>query len=207
MGSMSGKGKQGESGERQEGEGKESQEGEEGQERRTKEGNEGEDGSKAGEKGKGSQSESGRQGDGQEGEENLEELYEIYKEQERLKEMLEKQLEDMIRASDRQLAQKLIMQMEDFANELLQNGITERTMNKMNVIQHQLLKLENAALSQGEKEERKSRTNREIYQNPITTKPEGLDNFREDIEILNRQALPLQRNFQEKVKEYFDAKD
>ncbi len=207
MGSMSGKGKQGESGERQEGEGKESQEGEEGKERRTKEGNEGEDGSKAGEKGKGSQSESGRQGDGQEGEENLEELYEIYKEQERLKEMLEKQLEDMIRASDRQLAQKLIMQMEDFANELLQNGITERTMNKMNVIQHQLLKLENAALSQGEKEERKSRTNREIYQNPITTKPEGLDNFREDIEILNRQALPLQRNFQEKVKEYFDAKD
>ncbi len=206
MGQMSGSGQSGEQGESKEGDGQKGDvpqsdgdkqgTGEEGQ---VREGNE-----KKGNRGDG---ENSGEGKGMGTEENLSELYEIYKEQQRLRELLEKQLNDLIRSQDRQLAQKLIQQMEDFENELLRSGITERTISKMNNIEHQLLKLENAALSQGKKEERKSRTNEEIYTNPITTKPDAFKRIKNDVEILNRQALPLQQNFQEKVKTYFNAKD
>ncbi|MCK0161219.1 hypothetical protein [Allomuricauda sp. F6463D] len=138
------------------------------------------------------------------GEMSLEEVYEIYKEQQFLRENLEKQLEDMMRESDKNLAKKLIQQMENFENDLLENGITERTRSKANVIQHQLLKLENAAMEQGEDNKRESQTNLDRFKNPVTTKPELLREYQNDIEILNRQALPLRQNFEKKVKSYFN---
>lgn len=153
----------------------------------------------------GSQTEQGSQSGGNGlGEMNLEEVYEIYKEQQFLRENLERQLENMIRESDKNLAEKLIQQMEDFENDLLENGITERTRSKANNIQHQLLKLENASMEQGEKKERESRTNVGKFTNPVTTKPELLREYQNDIEILNRQALPLRQNFEKKVKVYFN---
>lgn len=206
MGEMSEKGKGGQKGE-------EGSEGKEGEKEGEGEGDQSTDGSK-GQNGKNSSKE-GQQGGGNEqgdrrgsdGEESLEEIYEIYKEQQRLRALLEKQLEDMMRTRDKQLAQKLLQQMEDFENELLRNGITERTISRANAIEHQMLKLENAALEQGNKEERKSRFNQKEFLNPILTKPEQLQEIENDIEILNRQALPLHQIFQEKVKEYFNAKD
>jgi len=182
-----------------------------------------EGGQQQGDKGSDGQGENGQQGnDGQGGkmgdqdrngslsggiglgEMDLNEVYEIYKEQQFLRENLEKQLENMMRTSDKDLAQKLIQQMEDFENDLLENGITERTRNKANNIQHQLMKLENASMEQGEKKERESNTNQSQFTNPITTKPELLQDYRNSIEILNRQALPLRQNFEKKVKVYFD---
>ena len=140
-------------------------------------------------------------------EEELKELYEIYKEQQVLRQRLEEQLADMIKGRDKQLAQKLVRQMEDFENDLLENGITQRTLDKINTIQHQLLKLKNAVLKQGKKEERESDTNKEQFRNPVTTRPLILDNNRNEVEILNRQALPLRHNFQNKVKNYFRQDD
>ncbi|MGB5817985.1 MAG: hypothetical protein WBG90_00775, partial [Saonia sp.] len=147
------------------------------------------------------------QGQGQPSEAELQEIYEIYKEQQMLRARLEKQLEDLINSTDRKLAQKLIKQMESFENDLLENGITQRTLNKVNNIQYELLKLENAALKQGKKRERESDANTKAFQNPITTKPSLLENYRNEIEILNRQALPLQQIFQNKVKNYFKNDD
>ncbi len=133
----------------------------------------------------------------------LSEIYEIYKEQQYLREQLEKQLNDLINKSDKDLAKKLIRQMEEFENQLLENGITNRTKNKVNTIQHQLLKLKDASLQQGKKSERESNANSKNYSNPITTKPDQLKGFQNDVEILNRQALPLHQNYQKRVKVYF----
>lgn len=140
-------------------------------------------------------------------EEELKEIYEIYKEQQMIRARLEDQLQDMINSSDRKLGEKLLRQMEDFENELLENGFTQQGMNKINNIQYELLKLENAAMKQGKKPERESNTNNNRFNNPITTKPSLLDDYRNEIEILNRQALPLRQNFQNKVKEYFKSDD
>ncbi|WP_421813301.1 hypothetical protein [Flagellimonas sp.] len=180
------------------------QEGEKGSEGQGENGKKGNEGNGQGGQ-EGSQRENGSQSVGNGlGEMDLDEVYQIYKEQQFLRENLEKQLEDMMRESDKNLAQKLIRQMEDFENDLLENGITERTRNKANNIQHQLMKLENASMEQGEKKERESNTNLNQFSNPITTKPELLQNYQNSIEILNRQALPLRQNFEDKVKVYFD---
>ena len=210
MGQMSGKGKSGKEGNENDGEGEDSKEGEQGEESKgaqekggEEEGKQGQKGNKEGEGGGDNQGD--QQGMGSE--EDLQEIYEIYKEQQRIREMLEKQLEDMIQGRDKQLAQRILRQMEEFENELLRSGVTERTVNRLNTIQHQLLRLKNAAMTQGEKQERQSDTNRKEFDNPITTKPKALDDLKNDIEILNRQALPLHQIYQEKVKDYFDSND
>ena len=77
----------------------------------------------------------------------------------------------------------------------------------MNNINREMLKLENAALKQGMSQERESSRPNVPFQNPILTKPSILENYRNEVEILNRQALPLQQNFQIKVKDYFRIDD
>ncbi len=201
-------------GQGQSGESKEQGEGEEGGQE-GKSGSNGESGTSTqnSDKGKGKDGDGNSTGEGngeQEGvlgEEELKEIYEIYKEQQLLREQLEKQLENMINNNDRKLGEKLLKQMEDFENDLLRNGITQRTIDKANMLEYELLKLENAALKQGKKEERESNLNKERFQNPILAKPVLPENYNNDIEILNRQALPLRRNFQNRVKEYFKSDD
>ncbi|PCJ97754.1 MAG: hypothetical protein COA50_04655 [Flavobacteriaceae bacterium] len=210
MGEMGTSGKDGSKGEK----GEQAGDGKKGQGNQGEEGSSGQDGSD-GQSGKGGQNgndgnsnqpggdNNGGSGNGQTNEEELREIYEIYKKQQLIRSQLENQLKDMINAYDKGLALKLIQQMENFENDLIENGITQRTLNKINVIQHQLLKLENAALKQGIKEKRESNTNVNAFTNPITTKPELLEDYENQIEILNRQALPLQHIFQNKVKLYF----
>lgn len=215
-------GKEGESGQKgQEGEqgqsgkeGKSGQNGEQGENgKQGKGGKNGENGNsgKNGQngEGKGQNGSDGKNGGSGQGmsEAELKEIYEIYQEQQRIRQELEKQLEDMINSGDRKLGEKLVRQMEDFENDLLENGITQRTINKANTIQYELLKLENAALKQGKKPERESNSNQNRFQNPITTKPSLLENYRNEVEILNRQSLPLRQNFQTKVKAYFNGND
>ena len=220
-GSSSGKkGAQGQEGES----GKEGSSGEKGAQ--GKDGNEEGKGSKEGKKGdagnngkegkdgqngeNGKQGKSGNeQGSGEGGsgnglsEQQLKEIYEIYKEQQAIRQQLEQQLKNIIANDKRDIAKKLVRQMESFENDLLENGITQRTLNKMNAIQHQLLKLENAALKQGKKKERESRTNLSGFKNTVKNPEQDNDKNESVIEILNRQALPLRQNYQNKVKDYF----
>ena len=116
-------------------------------------------------------------------------------------------LEDLINEGDRKLAESIVREMELFEEELLRNGITERTAERLNRIQQQLMRLENAALEQGERKERESRTNTEIFANPILTRPEVFERKWDEIEFLNRQVLPLRRLYQDRVKRYFSKSD
>ena len=207
---MDGMGKAGEQGKGSEGEGGKSGDG---KDEDGGQGKEGQNGSKAGQGegekkgqesgGTGNDGQSGGQGGEQMSEGELREIYDIYKGQQILREQLEKQLQDMINEDDRRLGKKLIKLMEDFENDILENGVTPQTINKVDTIQYELLKLENAALKQGEKQERESNSAREEFKNPIITKPSVLENYRNEVEILNRQALPLRQNFKNKVKSYF----
>ena len=223
MGEMGKKGSEGKSsGEGEKGSGQGGESGEKGSEGGDGNGQEGENGEKGGEGngkgtkdgegsnsgggGKGSEMGSGGSGNGS-NEEELNEIYEIYKEQQLLREQLEEQLKNLINNDDRKLGEKLVQQMEDFQNDLLRNGVTQQTMNKMNNINREMLKLDNAALKQGKTKERESNNSNDLFQNPILTRPSILDNYRNDVEILNRQALPLQQNFQIRVKDYFKIDD
>ncbi|PIB39399.1 phage holin family protein [Maribacter sp. 4G9] len=206
------KGNQGKDGNQGGKQGSQGQNGNQGQQ-----GNEGNEGSGQGQSGQSGEGKNGSNGQNQDfgisqdsggmSEKELQEIYEIYQEQQRIKQELEQQLQNMINEGDRKLGEKLLRQMEDFQNDLLENGITQRALSKANTIEYELLKLENATLKQGKKTERESNSNKKDFTNPIITKPSLLDNYRNEIEILNRQALPLRQNFQNKVKEYFKDND
>ncbi|MCG2459212.1 hypothetical protein K8352_00460 [Flavobacteriaceae bacterium F89] len=154
-----------------------------------------------------SKGDSGAGKNGGDTEERSRELYNIYKEQDRLRQELEDQLQNMVNDKDRRLGERISKLMQDFQDDLLENGITRQNLDKMNNIEFQLLKLKGAALKQGQKSERESNYSSDTFKNPITTKPSLLENYHNDLEILNREALPLRQNYQILVKDYFKADD
>ncbi|MDX1364480.1 MAG: DUF4175 family protein [Arenibacter latericius] len=187
--------------------GKEGDNGENGKEGESSPGENGTsgEGKKGKKKGEG-EGESGGDGN-QPTEAELQEIYDIYKEQQRLREQLENQLKSILSNEERKLGEKLAKQMEEFQNQLLENGVTQETLDLINNINYELLKLENASMKQGEKEERESRTAEDKFQNPLLSTPEVFKKTNNDVEILNRQALPLRQTYKNKVKEYFKTDD
>ena len=120
-------------------------------------------------KGKGKGNEEGQEKGGEGGlsEAEYEEYYLIYKEQQRIPQELEFQLENMINDADRGLGERIAREMEMFENELLQNGITQRTADRLNRIQQQLMRLENAALKQGLEDKEESVTEKKEFTSPV----------------------------------------
>lgn len=175
-------------------------------------GREGEDNGKAqgeasGKEGGDAKEGQGKGGDGQNSEEDFAAYYEIYKAQQKIREQLEMQLENMINDADRKLGERIALEMEMFENELLKSGITQKTADRLNRIQQQLMRLENAALKQGEDERRESEVRKMDFTNPIITAPDVFKQTEKEVEFLNREALPLRRKYREKVKKYFIGKD
>ncbi len=70
-------------------------------------------------------------------------------------------------------------------------------------LKHQLLKLENATLQQGEDDKRESKTNQGEYNNNSNNQIPTAKQYFNTTEILNRQSLPLQQVYKKKVQEYF----
>ncbi|MFD0863174.1 hypothetical protein ACFQ1M_13240 [Sungkyunkwania multivorans] len=173
-----------------------------GGEKEGKNGQKGEGDSKGGQEGK-------NRNDGQgNAESDSEMLFEIYKQQQQLRQALEKQLED--RDGEKVLGkdgQRLVKEMEQIENKLLEQGLTNQVLQQMIQLKHQLLKLENAAFEQGQKEERESETNTKSFTLPqVPQSPSELQYFNQ-IEILNRQVLPLRQIYKRKVQSYFKDND
>jgi hypothetical protein len=144
-------------------------------------------------------------GDGETNDDLDGELYEIFKQQS----LLRQELQNAIKESEggnsngNGNAKKALKSMEALESELLEKGFNGVTLQKMQNLNYELLKLEKAALEQGKDEKRKSNSNQKEEQR---NKAKALDfkkQFYNQIEILNRQSLPLQLNYKKKVREYF----
>ncbi|XLS29244.1 hypothetical protein ACJD0Z_00140 [Flavobacteriaceae bacterium M23B6Z8] len=154
-------------------------------------------------KGEGSEGNNGsKQGDGI-SEQMSEELFEMYKQQQRIREALEKQLMDKKGTGIEARGKMLLRQMEQVEQDLLERGVTNRVLQRMNNLEYQLLKLENAAQQQGRKDERESITNNKTFDNSVNTITPDVKEYFEQLEILNRQVLPLRQIYKGKVNEYF----
>jgi hypothetical protein len=133
------------------------------------------------------------------------ELYEIYKQQSQLRQ----QLKDAIRegengkAGGNAEAKKVLKTMEQLENEILEKGFNAGTLQKMQNLNYELLKLDKAALEQGEDKKRKSTSNQKENQKNNLKQLEFKKQFYNQTEILNRQSLPLQQNYKIKVRDYF----
>ena len=132
-------------------------------------------------------------------------LYQIFKEQQ----LLRQQLQDAIKDNEGNApngnlpAKKVLKTMKELENEILAKGFNSQTLQKMQQLDYELLKLDKAALEQGRENKRKSTANRVQMQSNKKKELEFKKLFYNQTEILNRQSLPLQQNFKKKVREYF----
>jgi len=165
-------------------------------------------GDKPGEKsGQGKQKgQSGQNGeDGANGSEgNAGKVLEILKEQQQLRDALQKALEKEGMTGQ---GQNALNQMKDIEKQLINKGFKNETLQKMLNLKHELLKLEKAIQQQGEDTKRQSKTNDKNYNGSTSPLSKELKDYLNSVEILNRQSLPLQPNFNQKVQNYFKDND
>lgn len=144
------------------------------------------------------------QGEGNQSDDLNGELYEIFKQQSELRQ----QLQDAINENESDKpgggnAKKALKTMEQLENEILEKGFSSAVLQKMQQLNYELLKLDKAALNQGKDSNRKSNINQIINERNSLKALEFKKQFYNQIEILNRQSLPLQQLYKNKVRTYF----
>lgn len=159
-----------------------------------------------GDKGKSSQGQGNQKGgeEGQDGEGDAKAIMEIYKEQQQLREALEKELKKQGVGGN---GQNTLDQMKQIEKQLLNKGFNNETLQKILNLKYELMKLDKAIQQQGEDKKRQSETNKKEFGNQANALPARLQQYLNSIEILNRQSLPLRSNFNQKVQEYFIKHD
>ncbi len=164
-----------------------------------------EKGEKNGKEGEQGQGESGRQ-NGKNGTSEGEagEILEILKQQQQLRDALQQALQ---KEGNSGIGQSALDKMKDIEKQLLNKGFKNETLQKMLNLNHELLKLEKAIQQQGEDNKRKSNTNKEEFNGTSKPLPKEVKDYLNSIEILNRQTLPLQPNYNKKVQDYFNQHD
>ncbi|RWX00085.1 DUF4175 family protein [Flavobacterium cerinum] len=168
------------------------------------EGGPGEEGKpKPGGKEKGGKGKDGQEPGGEE-EGDAGELLEIYKEQQQLREALQKALEKEGMGGNGQNAAR---QMKEIEKQLLNKGFKGDVAKKMENLKYELLKLDKAIQQQGEENKRQSQTNTKEFNNNANSIPPALKEYLNSVEILNRQSLPLRPNFNQRVQTYFRKND
>ena len=167
------------------------------------EGKENESGKKGSKGTEGNNGNSGTKSGSGYSEEISEELYEMFKRQQQIRTALEEQLNDKIGAGAKAIGKSAIQQMEMIEQELLNNGLSDRLNQMLKALEYQLLKMENAAQEQGKKDDRESNTNTKNYTNKANEITPDIKQYFEQLEILNRQVLPLRQIYKGKVNEYF----
>ncbi len=142
------------------------------------------------------QSKGNRQSDNLDGE-----LYQIYQQQSQLRQELQNALKKGNRKGDPNI-NSVLKSLEELENEILEKGFNATTIQKMQQLKYNLLKLDKAAFKQDKDPKRKSTINQQNF-----TQKKGKEFikklFYNQTEILNRQSLPLQKNYKKKVREYF----
>ena len=128
------------------------------------------------------------------------ELFEIFKKQQQLRTALQ----DLLQKNGMSAKESdLLKAMNKIEENLVNQGVTTKTLNQMKALKHQLLKLNKATLQQGEDSKRESDTSRAPRSEAPTISPETIKQYFSTTEILNRQSLPLRQELRKKVQEYF----
>ena len=134
-------------------------------------------------------------------------LYEIYKQQSLLRQQLHEAIKESESNNEGGMgdSKNALKSMEQLESDILKFGFSRGTIQKMQQLNYELLKLERASLMQGKDNKRSAIGNlKEDKKNKILSL-EFKKRFFNQIEILNRQSLPLQQNYKLKVRKYFSA--
>jgi len=163
---------------------------------------EGQDG-KSGKQGQKGEGKTGGEG-GQDGEGDAKAVLDILKEQQQLRDALQRELEKNGMGGS---GQNALNQMKQIEKQLINKGFNNETLQRILNLKYELLKLEKAIQEQNQDTKRQSNTNKNEFNNTASPLPAKLQDYLNSIEILNRQTLPLRSNFNRKVQEYFKEND
>lgn len=141
---------------------------------------------------------------GNDGEGSAQDVLDVLKEQQQLRDALEQELS---KSGFWKAGQSVLDQMKQMEKQLINKGFSNDVLQKSLNLEYELLKLENAMQTQNQDSKRKSTTNTSSFNNTSNPLPKKLQEYLQSIEILNRQTLPLQPNFNKKVQEYFKNND
>ena len=152
--------------------------------------------------------EQGMEKQGKQGKQGQEEMsgeqFQLFQEQQMLREKL-KELLDQQGTGGKEGKQALDA-MEELERMLLEKGFTQETLERMQKLEYELLELENASLKKKKDNKREATTNLKEYdpgkqQEILWKKLKG-----EEKELLRRENIRMQPDYQKKVKNYFDVK-
>jgi hypothetical protein len=132
------------------------------------------------------------------------EQFQLFQEQQMLREKL-KQLLDQQGSGGKQ-GKEALDAMEELERMLLEKGFNRETLEWMQNLEYELLELENASLKKKKDNKREATTNLQEYdprkqQEILWKKLKG-----EDKELLRRENIRMQPDYQKKVKKYFEIK-
>lgn len=144
-----------------------------------------------------------QEGQGQEGLSG--EMLEIYKQQQLLRESLEKMLQN---AGGGSAGKNAVEQMKQLEKQLLNKGMNQNTLKQAQQLQVELLKLDKALKQEGDENKREAQTSKTQSKNTNNSSlPAGVKEYLQSIEFLNRHQLPLQPIYNQKVQHYFKSHD
>ena len=132
-------------------------------------------------------------------------MLEIYKQQQLLRESLEKMLQN---AGGGSAGKNAVEQMKQLEKQLLNKGMNQNTLKQAQQLQVELLKLDKALKQEGDENKREAQTSNNQSKNTNNSSlPAGVKEYLQSIEFLNRHQLPLQPIYNQKVQHYFKSHD
>lgn len=144
-----------------------------------------------------------QKGQGKNGKEAMSgEQFQMYQEQKLLKDELQKILDE--EGGGGQKGKSALSQMEELERILLEKGITDETLDRMQKLEHELLELENANMKRNKDTKREAETNDRENEFRDIQDLEGSKKFRNENENLRRKRLELSPEYKKRVKEYFE---
>ena len=133
-------------------------------------------------------------------EEDIGEIFEIFKQQQELRTALQDLLKQKGLLAEEN---KLLKAMDKISENLINQGVTQKSLDEMKTLKHQLLKLERATQQQGEDVKRVSDANQKTISEAPLPSSESIKQYFNTIEILKKQSLPLHLELKKKVQDYF----
>ena len=131
-------------------------------------------------------------------------LFQLYKQQQQLRQQLESILKKEGLSSQ---GKNTLDSMEKIEQTIVNQGVSSELLKKMKALKYEFLKLEEAALKQGESAKRQSQTSKKKYRQQSYLSKEEIKLLFGSEEVLNRKPLPLHQNIKKKVEHYFSKKN
>jgi hypothetical protein len=134
-------------------------------------------------------------------EESSQAVMRLYQQQQQLRNSLEKLLREKGFSTEGERALEAMKKLEQ---QIINQGLNPDLAVQREILKYELLKLQTALKKQGKSDKRNSKTNKEIFNGDTQNQIDFLRRKLNTRDKLNRQLLPLQKEYSKRVLDYFN---